>query len=253
MRSSTEAMAGGSASVEARYSRMLDAEHLKGDRMLSRLLVSQLPIAIGLAALHGMWIAGISVGLAVAIIPWLVVAARPGTLASRLTIAAAFMGYAALFIDETHGDTVLHFYLFVELAFLIVYRDWRVPAFGAALAALHHLGFFLLQHAGVDLYVFSPSMTMSGSSLMSGLGMVALHAAFVVFETAVLIYICLQLDADTLRTAELLDEQDRTQQVMNALASRLQAGDLSDSAGDDGVAAGATLRGGIGKVAELVR
>jgi len=246
-------MAGGSASVEARYSRMLDAEHLKGDRMLSRLLVSQLPIAIGLAALHGMWIAGISVGLAVAIIPWLVVAARPGTLASRLTIAAAFMGYAALFIDETHGDTVLHFYIFVELAFLIVYRDWRVPAFGAALAALHHLGFFLLQHAGVDLYVFSPSMTMSGSSLMSGLGMVALHAAFVVFETAVLIYICLQLDADTLRTAELLDEQDRTQQVMNALASRLQAGDLSDSAGDDGVAAGATLRGGIGKVAELVR
>ncbi len=247
-------MTGISASVDARYSRMLESEHLKGDRMLSRLLVSQFPIAVGLAALHGMWISGIGVGLAMALIPWLVVASCPGTLTSRLTIAAAFMGYAALFINEAHGDTVLHFYIFVELAFLIVYRDWRVPAFGAALAAVHHLGFFLLQHAGVDLYVFTPSMTMAGSSLMSGIGMVALHAAFVVFETAVLIYICVQLNAETLRTAELLDGQDRTQEVMNALASRLQAGDLTTDVGDseDG-ATSATLRGGIGKVAQLVR
>jgi methyl-accepting chemotaxis protein len=247
-------MTGGSASVNARYARMLEAEHVKGDRILSRLLLTQFPIAIGLAALHGMWIAGFVVGLAMALIPWLVVSARPGTLTSRLTIATAFMGFAALFIDEAHGDTVLHFYIFVELAFLIVYRDWRVPTFGAALAAVHHLGFFLLQHAGVDLYVFTPSMAMPGSSLMAGLGMVALHAAFVVFETAVLIYLCIQLDADMRRTAEVLDDQDRTSQVMNALAARLQAGDLTaDAADSEDIAGSATLRGGIGKVAELVR
>ena len=76
---------------------------------------------------------GVGIGLALCVIPWLVVASRPGTLTSRLTIATAFMGYAALFIDEAHGDTVLHFYIFVELAFLIVYRDWRVPTFGAPL------------------------------------------------------------------------------------------------------------------------
>ncbi|HTU28470.1 MAG TPA: methyl-accepting chemotaxis protein [Solirubrobacteraceae bacterium] len=247
-------MTGQSASVNARYTSMLGAEQLKGDRLLSRLLISQFPIAIGLAALHGMWVPGVSIGLALCVIPWFVVAARPGTLASRLTIATAFMGYAALFIDESHGDTVLHFYIFVELAFLIVYRDWRVPTFGAALAAVHHLGFFLLQHAGLPIYVFPPSMTMPGSSVLSGIGMVALHAAFVVFETGVLIYICLQLDAETLRVAELLDEQDRTQQVMGALATRLQAGDLTtDLADDEDLATSATLRGGIGKVAQLVR
>jgi methyl-accepting chemotaxis protein len=247
-------MTGTSASVDARHARMLNAEQLKGDQLLSRLLVSQFPIAIGLAALHGMWIAGVSIGLALCVIPWLVVASRPGTLTSRLTIATAFMGYAALFIDEAHGDTVLHFYIFVELAFLIVYRDWRVPTFGAALAAIHHLGFFLLQHAGVGVYVFPPSMAMRGTSLASGIGMVALHAAFVVFETGVLIYLCLQLDAETLRSAELLEEQDHTQQVLNALAIRLQAGDLTtELGGEDDGATSATLRGGIGRVAQLVR
>jgi methyl-accepting chemotaxis protein len=247
-------MTGPNASVNARHARMLTAEQLKGDRLLSRLLVSQFPIAIGLAALHGMWAAGIGVGLAMCVIPWFVVAARPGTLASRLTIATAFMGYAALFIDEAHGDTVLHFYIFVELAFLIVYRDWRVPTFGAALVAAHHLGFFLLQHAGLPIYVFPPSMAMPGASMMSGIGMVGLHAAFVVFETGVLIYICRALDAETLRTAELLDEQDRTQQVMNALAGQLEAGDLTtELADEEDLATSATLRGGIGKVAQLVR
>jgi methyl-accepting chemotaxis protein len=247
-------MTGSNASVKARHARMLSAEQVKGDRLLSRVLISQFPIAIGLAALHGMWISGFSFGLALCVIPWFVVASRPGTLASRLTIATAFMGYAALFIDEAHGDTVLHFYIFAELAFLIVYRDWRVPTYGAALAAVHHLGFFLLQHAGLPIYVFPPSMAMGGTSLVSGLGMVAQHAAFVIFETGVLIYICRGLDTETLQAAELLDEQDHTQQVMNALATRLQAGDLTtELGGEDDGATSATLRGGISRVAQLVR
>jgi methyl-accepting chemotaxis protein len=233
---------------------MLTAEQVRGDRMLSRLLLTQIPIAVGLAALHAMWIAGIAVGLGLAVVPWLVVAWRPGTLASRLTIATAFMGYAALFIDEAHGMTELHFYIFVALAFLIVYRDWRVPTFAAAVIAVHHLSFFLLQHAGLPIYVFLPSMAMTGARLLPGLGMVGLHAAFVVFETGVLIYICRALAAETLAQASLLDEQDRTQRVMSTLAARLEAGDLStDHAGDDGGETSATLRGGIGKVAELVR
>jgi methyl-accepting chemotaxis protein len=247
-------MTGANASLNARHARMLGAEQLKGDRLLSRLLVSQFPIAIGLAALHGMWAAGVGVGLAMCVIPWFVVAARPGTLASRMTIATAFMGYAALFIDEAHGMTELHFYIFVALAFLIVYRDWRVPAFGAALVAVHHLGFFLLQHAGLPIYVFPPSMAMAGTSITSGIAMVGLHAAFVIFETGVLIYICVQLDAETFQAAQLLDEQDHTQQVMNALATRLQAGDLTtELGGEEDGATSATLRGGIGRVAQLVR
>jgi methyl-accepting chemotaxis protein len=231
---------------------MLEAEQIKGDRMLSRLLLSLVPVAIGLAALHGMWIAGVTVGIGLAAIPWLVVAARPGSLASRLTIAGAFMGFSALFIDEAHGMTELHFSIFVALAFLIVYRDWRVPAFAAALVAVHHLGFFLLQRDGLPVYVFSPTMAMGG--LSSGLGMVALHAAFVVFETGVLIPICLALDAETLQHAELLDAQERTQGVMSALASRLQAGDLTTELAEAREeATTATLRSGIGKVAQLVR
>src|SRR5579875_723097 len=96
-------------SAKDRAELMLHAEQVKGDRMLSRLLLCLVPVAIGLAALHGMWLAGAGVGAALAAVPWLVASSRPGSLASRLTIAGAFMGYAALFIDEAHGMTELHF------------------------------------------------------------------------------------------------------------------------------------------------
>ena len=64
------------------------------------------------------------------------------------------MGFSALFIQETHGMTELHFHVFVALAFLLVYRDWRAPAFAGLVIALHHLGFYLLQKSGADFWVF---------------------------------------------------------------------------------------------------
>ncbi len=73
----------------------------------------------------------------------------------------------------------MHFHIFGALAFLLVYRDWRVIVIAAGFIALHHLGFMVLQDAGAGVYV------MPAEHL--GLGMVLLHAVFVVFETSVLV------------------------------------------------------------------
>ena len=239
--------------VGACAERMLDRERGRADRLLSLLLLVHFPVALGLAALHGMWAVAIIAGGALSFIPFAVTRSRPGTLASRLTVTACLLGYSGLFIDEAHGMTEMHFHVFVALAFLLVYRDWRAPAFGGLVAALHHLGFFVLERAGAGVWVFTRSTTAAGAMHMSGIGMVLLHAAFVVFEVAVLIFLSIGLEGETRRQAELIIGQEREHEAVRLLAERLQARDLTFATGggaEDGVIG--TLRQGISQVADLV-
>ena len=162
------------------------------------------------------------------------------------------MGYSALLIQETHGATDMHFHIFVGLAFLTLYRDWRAPVFGGLVIAVHHLGFHLLQVAGTGIWVFPTAM-----HGLQGFEMVGVHAAFVIFEVAVLVYISVALAAETREQATLLVSQEHDQATMLALAEGLQSRDLSigsavAGADVDNPAIG-TLRQGIGHVAELVQ
>jgi methyl-accepting chemotaxis protein len=236
---------------DQRANRMLHAEHVRADAVLSKLLVAHLPFAIGLAALHGYWILAIVAGSALSFIPLWVVHVRPGTLASRLTVAAAFMGYSALLIQESHGATEMHFHVFGALAFLLLYRDWRTPAFAGVTIAVHHLVFHFLQAAGTGVWVFPASWAHA-----NGIEMVGVHAGFVIFEVVVLVYISMSLARETRDQAELLVAQEHDHGAMLVLAQGLQARDLSvgslTDANHDSDAIG-TLRQGIGHVAELVQ
>ena len=145
-----------------------------------------------------------------------------------MTVAAAFMGFSILFIQETHGQTEWHFDVFVGLAFLLLYRDWRVPVFGGAIVAVHHLSFWLLQRSGAHIYVFERGMAthMTGMTMpghLAGVGMVVLHAAFVVFEVAVLAYMSVYLERQTRQQAQLLVDRERGEAAMRVLAERLRA------------------------------
>src|SRR4051794_31126397 len=63
----------------------------------------------------------------------------PGAFFTRAFIACGLMTYAALFITQSHGMIEMHFHIFGALAFLLVYRDWRITVLGAGFAAVHHL------------------------------------------------------------------------------------------------------------------
>jgi methyl-accepting chemotaxis protein len=145
----------------------------------------------------------------------------------------------------------MHFHVFVALSFLLLYRDWRAPAFAGLIIAVHHLVFHLLQVAGDPFWVFSSKM-----SGLLGLEMVGVHAAFVIFEVAVLGYISIALAAETRSQAALLVDHEHDHATMLVLAEGLQARDLTVGAeageAGDGAAIG-TLRQGIGHVADLVR
>ena len=96
----------------------------------------------------------VTVGLPPVLIPFFIWRTAPGTLLSRLAIASAFVIQIAIQIQLSHGLIELHFGLFVILAFLLAYRDWRTITFAAALIAVHHLACNFLQAAAFNVWVF---------------------------------------------------------------------------------------------------
>ncbi len=188
-------MSGGDAGKIAEenldYALRLGAE---ADRLMSYVLFFLWVASFGFAWLHGTWLLWAIAGTSISAGATLVARVWPGSLASRLTMAAGLMLYSALLIDQAHGIVETHFGIFALLAFLLYYRDWRPVVFGAAVIALHHVGFYWLQSVGVPLYVFpNTGMPM----------MVVVHAAYVVVETVVLVKMALGLHQEMLGTIAL--------------------------------------------------
>jgi len=113
-----------------------------------------------------------------------------GSLATRLFIGAVFMVFAALLIHVGSGMIEMHFSIFVLLAFLLVYRDWRPIVFAAAVIAVHHIAFAQAQASGIGVRIF-PDVSALG--LLEIYGLVLLHAAFVVIQTLVLCILAVRL------------------------------------------------------------
>ena len=82
----------------------------------------------------------------------LVYVTSKGTLTSRLALAVIQSLFVALHIDLARGMTELHFGVFVTLALLLVYLDWRPIVLSAVTFAVHHVVFDRLQAAGFGLY-----------------------------------------------------------------------------------------------------
>jgi methyl-accepting chemotaxis protein len=221
----------------------LHALRADADRKLAVLLVLHFPFAVALAALHGTWITAIVVGAGLSFGTWFLAQRAAGAESTRFVVAAAFTGYSALLIHESGGMIELHFHIFSWLAFMLIYRDWRVPAAGAAMVAVHHVGFALLQRAGTGVHLVPAGRT--------GFVLIAVHAAFVVFEAVVLVLLARELERDTVEMADMqaaeAAERERLQRLADALARR----DLTVA--DDADAASSALVDGIGQVAELVR
>ncbi|MEX3922086.1 methyl-accepting chemotaxis protein [Paraburkholderia sp. BR10872] len=134
------------------------------------------------------WIGLPAVLSASALVRW-----HGGTLLTRLCIAASLMTFAALQIYQERGLTAMHFGVFVLMAFLLAYRDWRPVVCAAIVIALHHVTFNYLQIAGLNAYCFT----------RPALSAVFLHAGYVVAEAGLLIVIARRMEIDALTGREL--------------------------------------------------
>ena len=159
-----------------------------GDRVLLGVLALLTLASLGLAPWYGTWTEALTIGLpAFGVTAWLV-ATHSGARVTRCAIAAALMIFTALHIHQTHGMIEMHFGVFVLLAFLLVYRDWVPIAVAAGVIAIHHLAFDFAQRQGQPVWVFARD---------TGSYIVLLHAAYVIFETALLAWISVRLRSES--------------------------------------------------------
>ncbi len=206
------------------------------DRMLGWLLVGHLPLIFALAFLHDTWTAVLLWGLPTVAAGFFAGRRWTGTLFSRLALATALLVVSALLIHQTGGMIETHFHIFAILAFLLMYRDWRVPVWGAAVVAGHHAVFQWVQTHGGGLLVFQDH---------TGWHIVAVHAGWVVFEVAILVYM-----------ARLLAGETRQAEALIRVAGRVGAGDLTARAAPGAGAAGAAVEAindGTERLARAVR
>ncbi len=165
----------------------LYAVHARTDRMFAWLMLVQWLAGISAAlwlsprtwagntsALHLHVPVAVFLGGLIAALPVAMTFLRPGSVATRHAVAAAQMMMSALLIHLAGGRIETHFHVFVSLAFLALYRDWRVLVTGAVVIAVDHVlrGIYWPESV-YGVAVASPWRAME-------------HAAWVLFEVSVL-------------------------------------------------------------------
>jgi len=96
-------------------------------------------------------------------------------------------------INLGRGTIEFHFGVFVTLALLLVYRDWRPIVASAAFFAVHHVLFDRLQAAGVGVYCTPEPNFLK----------IVMHAAYVVLQTSLEIVIAVKMRAVSVQGDEL--------------------------------------------------
>jgi len=184
-----------------------DYEHT--DRFLMKILLAHwLMAATIMGSAHGFYMAGLIGGAVICAFAYTGIKSFGGTVYSRILMGICLMLFSALFIQQSLGQIEFHFHVFAALALLIRYKD-PLPLVAAVITiALHHLIFNYCQEFNIALFG-TPLMVFNYGS---GLDIVLLHAAFVIFEAVFLGYIILQLanqfcenTQDALNNLEILD------------------------------------------------
>ena len=168
------------------------ARSLLGDRVLA--------IAIGIAALAAVALGasreqlGFSLGLTAGLLA-VAAAARVMVASKALRYVYTFVlvSLVALHIQLAGGQIEFHFGVFVVLAFLLVYLDWTVIVFGAALFAVHHIAFDRLQAAGYGVFC----------TTQADFARIVLHAVYVVIQAGVEVVLARNMRGSALEGEEL--------------------------------------------------
>ena len=134
------------------------------------LLAAHIPLSAGVAALFGTGVlTGLLLASAICAGPALLVRLDPSGKLAAASIGMAMMMMSALLIHLSAGMIEMHFHVFVSLALLIVMGNPGVLLAAAGTIAGHHLLFWLVMPASVFNY-------------HAGLGVVVLHATFVIAQ-----------------------------------------------------------------------
>ena len=202
--------------AELRYFSITAAEQ-QANKLFAALLWAHFAIALLLAAWYGTWVDAFLIGLPATLVPLSLFRSQPNAPATRCAVGAALMIYSGLYIQQTHGLAESHFHVFVAMAFLLAYRDYRPILTAAVVIAGHHAAFAILQTIGAPVFIYVPRL--------NPLVLTLVHALFVTFEAAVLINVSLAGRAEW-------EQQERFgahQRELSQVALTIASGDLTQN------------------------
>lgn len=158
----------------------LSHDNNNAHKLLIWVLICQGLFAIGIGVLTDTVALGLVASLIILTVPVYLGLSQPHSVLTKHALAIGTQLMASLHIQQTLGMTEMHFQVFVLLAFLSVYRDWKVIITGTIVIATHHILGFVAQHTTGFVVVFedpSPALLI-----------LLIHAAFAVMECVVLAF-----------------------------------------------------------------
>jgi two-component system, sensor histidine kinase and response regulator len=179
--------------AEQRYQEQMLAGYKRIDQLFAVLLVLEWSAAVSFAfavtpytwAGESRWVhlhvwAAIVLGGVIVSLPITATILRPGAAMTRHAVAIGQMLIGVLTIHLSGGRIEFHFHVFVSLAFLALYRDWRVLITASSTVAVDHIvrGIFWPRSV-YGVLTPSPWRWLE-------------HSAWVIFEDIVLVRACRQ-------------------------------------------------------------
>lgn len=187
---------------------ILDEHFRRADRVMLVIASALFLYSLLLAFWHDTWLQALLVGGGTLAVLAMVYRLAPGSRTSRAAMAAGFMVFTALHINQSGGMIEIHFGVFVLLALLLFYRDWLPIVVAAGIIAVHHVAFFYLQLQGAPVRVLAENNAQWW--------VVFLHAGYVVAETAALCWMA--------RSSRL--EADQSMDIMEVTGTISRAGQI---------------------------
>ncbi|MBO1256500.1 chemotaxis protein [Alteromonas sp. 5E99-2] len=157
---------------------------LQGHKLFRAILVIQWVVTIVIGVVTGNVVSPAILGAFIVGLPLFLSFTYTENALSSHAVAIAVQMMTALHIHQSFGLVEIHFEIFMSLALLAVFRDWKVILSATAVIGIHHISFYVLQLNDAGVHIYAPDNI--------NIGILLLHAFFAVAEGAVLMYMTKQ-------------------------------------------------------------
>ena len=169
------------------------AHHRNADRLMFAALVGSALFSVGMGVYYAQLATALLGAGLIAGLGALGLLMASGSRFTQMLLSCGLMAITALQIQLSRGMLEFHFGVFVTLALILVYRDWRPIVAAATLIAVHHIVVDRLQAGGAGVYCMATPDFYK----------VLLHAGYVVTEASFAVYMAVLMRSDAASGREL--------------------------------------------------